>query len=269
MASRDGHREGIETFFSGRLHRRIARPSAAVARHGTGSRTATPDVAVRLRRFGASGVGIGYLRDGGDPRYSRYNQRLAEAERAACRPLRRSPCTQPTSRRVWYGEKSGLDGRLFRQRRVPALARDVGANPCDRGRSREHKAIRENVALIDMSSFSKFELGGPGALRFLQWLAAGNIDRPEGAVVYTQLLNAKGGIEADLTIMRPSADVFYVVTGSGFGVRDGRWIRSHMPRDGSVLQDGQRLLVSICAAARARVSQRRPTTTCPNTAFPI
>jgi 4-methylaminobutanoate oxidase (formaldehyde-forming) len=99
---------------------------------------------------------------------------------------------------------------------------------------REHRAIREGVALIDMSSFSKFEITGQGALRYLQWLAAGNIDRGEGAVVYTQLLNAKGGIEADLTIMQPTEGTFYVVTGSGFGVRDGGWIRKHMPRDGSV-----------------------------------
>ncbi|MCG2932193.1 hypothetical protein, partial [Escherichia coli] len=52
---------------------------------------------------------------------------------------------------------------------------------------------------------------------------------------YTQLLNKRGGIEADLTIMRPRDDVFYVVTGSGFGTRDGNWIRSHMPRDRSVM----------------------------------
>ena len=52
-----------------------------------------------------------------------------------------------------------------------------------------------------MSSFSKFEITGQGALRYLQWLAAGNIDKGEGGVVYTQLLNARGGIEADLTIM--------------------------------------------------------------------
>ena len=99
---------------------------------------------------------------------------------------------------------------------------------------REHKAIREGVALIDMSSFSKFEITGPGAVRYLNWLAAGNIDKGVGAVVYTQLLNARGGIEADLTIMQPTEGTFYVVTGSGFGVRDGGWIRKHMPRNGSV-----------------------------------
>src|SRR5262249_30747297 len=48
------------------------------------------------------------------------------------------------------------------------------------------------------------------------------------------LLNGKGGIEADLTIMRQTEDRFYVVTGSGFGERDGGWMRKHMPRDGSV-----------------------------------
>jgi 4-methylaminobutanoate oxidase (formaldehyde-forming) len=55
-----------------------------------------------------------------------------------------------------------------------------------------------------------------------------------GACVYTQLCNAKGGIEADLTLMRLANDLFYGVTGSGFGVRDTGWLAQHMPRDGSV-----------------------------------
>ena len=85
---------------------------------------------------------------------------------------------------------------------------------------REHKAIREGVALIDMSSFSKFEITGPGALRYLQWLAAGNIDKGAGAVVYTQLLNAKGGIEADLTIMQPTEGT--LLRGDRLGLRRAR-----------------------------------------------
>ncbi len=94
--------------------------------------------------------------------------------------------------------------------------------------------MRERVALIDVSSFSKFEVSGPGALRFLQGLAVNDLDQPPGAVVYTQLCNERGGIEADLTITRRTEDRFYIVTGSGFGVRDGGWIRGHMPNDGSV-----------------------------------
>lgn len=99
---------------------------------------------------------------------------------------------------------------------------------------REHRAIRENVALIDQSSFAKFEITGPGALAFMQRLAVNNIDRPIGSIIYTQLCNTKGGIEADVTITRLQAQVFYLVTGSGFGVHDSGWLASHLPKDGSV-----------------------------------
>src|SRR4029453_4795440 len=58
---------------------------------------------------------------------------------------------------------------------------------------REHNAIRNGVALIDMSSFSKFEVSGPGAFRFLQWLAAANLDKAPGGVCFTQPPNNTGG----------------------------------------------------------------------------
>ena len=94
--------------------------------------------------------------------------------------------------------------------------------------------MRESAALFDQTSFSKFEVRGRRALAALQRIAAGNLDRPDGSCVYTQLCNERGGIEADVTIMRLAADHFYVVTGSQFGVRDSAWIRRHLPTDGSV-----------------------------------
>ncbi|MEM7222658.1 MAG: FAD-dependent oxidoreductase [Pseudomonadota bacterium] len=96
----------------------------------------------------------------------------------------------------------------------------------------EHRAVRERVALIDQTSFAKFRVSGPGAYSALQGLAAGDLSR--GGCLYTQLCNARGGIEADLTIMTLADGSFYIVTGSGFGVRDGNWLRRHLPRDGSV-----------------------------------
>jgi len=99
----------------------------------------------------------------------------------------------------------------------------------------EHRAVRERVALIDQTSFSKFEVEGPGALAALQHIAANDLDRPDGTCVYTQLCNETGGVEADLTIMRLSAERFLIVTGSQFGTRDSGWIRRHLPGDGSVV----------------------------------
>ena len=78
------------------------------------------------------------------------------------------------------------------------------------------------------------EIEGPGAPAVLQRLAAGNVDRPVGTVIYTQLCNARGGIEADLTLTRIAQDRYYMVTGSGFGVHDSDWVRRHMPDDESV-----------------------------------
>ncbi|MFS8087447.1 MAG: aminomethyltransferase family protein, partial [Acidobacteriota bacterium] len=123
----------------------------------------------------------------------------------------------------------------------------------------EHRLVREGVALIDMSSFTKFEIHGPGAHQYLNWLAAANLDKPVGAAVYTQLCNARGGIEADLTIVRLADDRFYVVTGSGFGTRDGGWIQAHLPADGSVrfrdVTSGHAVL-NLCGPLARRVLEK-------------
>ena len=98
----------------------------------------------------------------------------------------------------------------------------------------EHKAVRERVALIDQSSFSKFEIVGAGALDVLQQLCVSNMDKPVGSIIYTQMCNEKGGIEADVTFIRLANCQFYMVTGSSFGVHDSDWIKRHLPEDGSV-----------------------------------
>jgi 4-methylaminobutanoate oxidase (formaldehyde-forming) len=98
----------------------------------------------------------------------------------------------------------------------------------------EARAAREAVALFDQPSFSKLEVLGPGALAFLEGLCANRIDRPVGTIVYTQLLNARGGIEADLSVTRRADDRFLLVTGTAFGTHDRAWLETHAPRDGSV-----------------------------------
>jgi glycine cleavage system T protein len=98
----------------------------------------------------------------------------------------------------------------------------------------EHLAVREHVALFNISAFTKVEVSGRGASDFLQYLCANNIDRPVGRVVYTALLNKNGGIQADLTVTRMAEDRFFVLTGAGVGMRDLRWIQQHAPKDGSV-----------------------------------
>ena len=99
----------------------------------------------------------------------------------------------------------------------------------------EHKAAREKVVLIDQTSFCKFQIEGPGALVFLNWLAANNMDKPVGSVTYTQLCNARGTVEADITVARTDRDRFLLVNGTAFGLHDSQWIKKHMPDDGSVV----------------------------------
>jgi glycine cleavage system aminomethyltransferase T len=97
----------------------------------------------------------------------------------------------------------------------------------------EHLALRETAGLVDLSAFAIFDVTGPGALDCLQRLAVQQMDVPVGRVVYTPLLNAAGGIKADLTIMRLGADWFRVVTGGGGGRVDRKWFTDHLPADGS------------------------------------
>ncbi|MGD9301591.1 MAG: FAD-dependent oxidoreductase [Desulfobacterales bacterium] len=98
----------------------------------------------------------------------------------------------------------------------------------------EHKNARENVVLIDQSSFCKFAVQGPGALAFLNRLSVNQIDKPVGKVIYTQMCNPRGTIECDLTIARLADDRFMLVVGTAFGKRAAWWLNHHLPADGSV-----------------------------------
>jgi 4-methylaminobutanoate oxidase (formaldehyde-forming) len=92
----------------------------------------------------------------------------------------------------------------------------------------EHRATREGVTVFDQTSFAKYEVTGPGAAAALSFVCAGHVERPPGRVTYTQLLNSRGGIEADLTVARLAEDRFYLVTGTGFRTHDHGWIADHL-----------------------------------------
>jgi glycine cleavage system aminomethyltransferase T/glycine/D-amino acid oxidase-like deaminating enzyme len=102
----------------------------------------------------------------------------------------------------------------------------------------EHLAMRDRVAMVDLSAFAIIDIGGPAALDVVQRMAVKQMDVPVGRVVYTPLLNPAGGVKADLTIMRLSDDRFRVVTGGFSGMADRKWLAAHLPDDGSAqLQD--------------------------------
>lgn len=92
----------------------------------------------------------------------------------------------------------------------------------------EHRHVREAVGLFDQSSFAKYELFGADAAQALDFICANDVAKPAGRLTYTQLLNSRGGIEADLTVARLAEDRFYIVTGTGFRTHDLAWVRDHI-----------------------------------------
>ena len=121
--------------------------------------------------------------------------------------------------RPW--RRAGADQRAFGWTKPPYFDR----------LEEEHRAFRERVGIIDMTSFGKIDVRGPGALPLLERVAGNRIDRPGGSVVYTQLLERNGGMAADVTITRLSEQHFRVVTGAGYVNSDLGWLRMQL-RDG-------------------------------------
>ena len=91
--------------------------------------------------------------------------------------------------------------------------------------------MRTGVALFDMTSFAKIRVEGRDAEAVLQRISANDVAVEPGRIVYTQWLNGKGGIEADLTVTRLSETAFMLVTGAAMAVRDQAWLRRHTPED--------------------------------------
>ncbi|MGI9482142.1 MAG: GcvT family protein [Hyphomicrobiales bacterium] len=191
------------------------------------------------RRFGKTHANTRFLEERSVEAYSSYYKIHWPGDEAdAARGVRRSPLYDTLrAAGAVYGSKAGWER--------PNWFAPKGVKPKDEPSFEEKpnwfehvgeevRAIRARVALVDQTFFSKFEITGPGALDALQYIAANDISGGPGRCVYTQLCNERGGIEADLTIMHMDDERFYVVTGSGFSVRDGHWIATHLPRDGSV-----------------------------------
>jgi 4-methylaminobutanoate oxidase (formaldehyde-forming) len=169
-----------------------------------------------------------------------YDLRYPNQEREEGRRLRLSPA-YPRLRELGaaFGEKSGWERPNWfepnaaagdEKRRPRGFAGRIWSPAIEA----EHLATRERAGLFDETSFSKLEVVGPGALGLLQRLCGNDVDKPVGSVVYTSMLNARGGIECDFTVTRLGASRFRIVTGTAFGTHDRGWIQRHLPEDGSV-----------------------------------
>ncbi len=101
----------------------------------------------------------------------------------------------------------------------------------------EHLAVRDGVGLFDMTSFGKIRVEGRDALSFLQRLCANEMNVEPGRIVYTQMLNARGGIESDLTVTRLSETTFLLVVPGATLQRDLAWLRKHLRDEFVVVTD--------------------------------
>jgi glycine cleavage system aminomethyltransferase T len=148
------------------------------------------------------------------------------------RPRRRSALhSRLEAEGAVFGTKAGWErADLHRPGKPPTR---TGRLPRERGWARpdwfdrvgdEHRAVREGVGMIDLSSFGKIDLSGPRALELLQHTAANDVDRPVGSAIYTQFLDPNGGVVADITATRLEPDRFRILTGAGYLAADLGWL---------------------------------------------
>ncbi|MBL0290280.1 MAG: FAD-dependent oxidoreductase [Betaproteobacteria bacterium] len=155
-----------------------------------------------------------------------YAMRWPREELTTVRPLRRSPLyDRLRARGAVFGSRMNWERANY------FLAPGAAVPPPTFGTPgwlpqvlEEQRACREQVVLFDQTSFAKFVLKGRDALAVLQRLCANDVDVAPGRIVYTAMLNARGGFESDLTVIRIAPLEFLIVSGSAQATRDGAWI---------------------------------------------
>ena len=127
--------------------------------------------------------------------------------------------------------------------------------------AREHMAVRENVGLYDMSTFGKIRVEGKDAESFLNYLCGANLSVDIGKIVYTQFLNSKGGIEADVTVTRLSETTYLIVTPAATRLADETWLRRNQKDYSVVITDvtaAEGVLALMGPASRALLNSVSP-----------
>ena len=188
-----------------------------------------------IRRFGSPHFDTDWVRTRTVEAYGKhYTMGWPHEENESGRPCRKSPLYEILKGQgACFGEKLGWERpNWFADTSKGETPKDVysfGRQNWFNAVGREHKAVREAAVLFDQSSFAKFALKGPDAAAALSWIAANDVDKPVGSLVYTQMLNDRGGIECDLTVARVADDEYYIVTGTGFATHDFDWIKRNLP----------------------------------------
>ena len=138
--------------------------------------------------------------------------------------------------------------------------------------AQECHAVRERVGILDQTSFGKFQVEGAGSGAFLNRLCANEVNVPIGKIVVTQMLNARGGIECDVTVTRIDNDTYWVITAAWTTTHDWAWLEWHLPRDGSVLLRNiteEFAVLSLMGPRARQVLSRTTEADLSNAAFPF
>jgi 4-methylaminobutanoate oxidase (formaldehyde-forming) len=168
-----------------------------------------------------------------------YAMRYPRHELQSGRPLRRSALyDRLKTKGARFGSRMGWErANYFAPADAPSPAGTFAAPDWLPFMLREQQAAREAAVIFDQSSFSKFQLQGKDALNVLQRICANQIDVEIGRVVYTAMLNERGGFESDVTVMRLASERFMIVSGTAQTTRDMAWIERQATGHFAVLTD--------------------------------
>ena len=250
------------------------------------------------RRFGPY-ASKGYLKEKNEEAYANvFTMHYPEEERAAARPLKRTPCYDRMKdlgavfgsvygweRPGWFAPKGyALSEKDLN--RPDVLLNHNHAAPTDDGRivekwsfrrsnafrfvGEECRNVMDNVALQDMSAFAKMEVSGPGAREWLDSILANRIPKKMGRIALCHLLTKLGGVRAEFTVYEWAPGRFYLVSAGAFERHDHDTLYKLLPKDGSVKLNPitTRLGVLVLAGPNARkVLQKLTTTDLSNEAF--
>ena len=156
------------------------------------------------------------------------------------RGVRRSPLHEALRERgAVFGETAGWERANWfaREGQERQYQHDWHRSNWFENRASEHMSAREDAGVFDLSTFGKIRVEGRDACQFLNRVCANQMDVEAGRIVYTQMLNQRGGIECDLTVTRLSETAFLLVVPAATVQRDLAWLRRHVGDDFAIITD--------------------------------
>jgi 4-methylaminobutanoate oxidase (formaldehyde-forming) len=237
-----GEAPGLRNFFVGAGFNSVGIASAGGAGRALAEWILSGDpgldlTAADIRRFASFHGNTRFLRDRvREVLGLHYALPWPNRELTTARPLRRSPVHHLVAAAgACFGSRMGWERpNVFAPDGAePAVEYSWDAPNWLPWSAAEQRAARQDVALFDQTSFSKYLVTGPDSERALQWVCTADVAVPPGRTVYTGLLNERGCYESDLTVTRLSAEEFLLVSSSATTERDQDHIRRRMPADAS------------------------------------